>query len=74
MIRDFPTSTIPIRFIGGDWDHSTPAELAREYFELVEAPEKTFTVIEGAVHMVMWDAPNSWAQTVVDFANQTRTD
>ncbi|GEM_PF-2852147 len=55
----------------GDNDHNTPADLAFEYFNFLEAPEKSFTRINNAAHMVLWDQPQAWAKALVKIKNNT---
>jgi pimeloyl-ACP methyl ester carboxylesterase len=54
MSVDLPaTSTefdIPVVFIQGETDHSTPAVLAKEYFERISAPSKVYVAIEDGGH------------------------
>jgi pimeloyl-ACP methyl ester carboxylesterase len=54
MSVDLPaTSTefeIPVVFIQGEHDHSTPAALARDYFERISAPKKVYVAIEDGGH------------------------
>jgi len=48
-----PTSSefqIPVVFIQGEQDHSTPAVLARDYFERISAPQEAYVAIEGGGH------------------------
>jgi pimeloyl-ACP methyl ester carboxylesterase len=41
---------VPMLVIQGSNDLNTPTDVARAYFEHVEAPEKEFVIIEGAGH------------------------
>jgi len=54
MSVDLPaTSTefhVPVVFIQGERDHSTPAVLARDYFEHISAPQKVYVAIEDGGH------------------------
>lgn len=71
LFKTFVTADIPIHFIVGDDDHNTPADLAFEYYEFLEAPTKSFTRIDDAAHMVLWDQPKAWAETLVKIKNIT---
>ncbi|MCP4308949.1 MAG: alpha/beta hydrolase [bacterium] len=71
LFGSFPAADIPVHFITGDDDHNTPADLAFEYYEFLDAPAKSFTRIDDAAHMVMFDQPLAWAQTLVDIKNRT---
>lgn len=73
LFKSFQKSNIPVHFIMGDNDHNTPADLAFEYFNFLEAPHKSFTRINNAAHMVLWDQPLAWAKTLVVIKNKTLT-
>ena len=73
LFKSFKKSDIPVHFIMGDNDHNTPADLAFEYFNFLEAPNKSFTRINNAAHMVLWDQPLAWAKTLVEIKNKTLT-
>lgn len=44
---------VPVVVIQGERDLTTPTELARGWFDRLQAPAKTFTVIPGAGHQAM---------------------
>lgn len=71
LFKSFPVSDIPVHFMTGTEDHNTTGELAYEYYEVLEAPAKSFTWIEGAAHMVMMDQTEAWTKAMVDIKNQT---
>ncbi len=71
LFRDFPVSPIPIHFLVGRHDHSTPGELAEEYYRYLQAPAKSFTWFESSGHNLMFDEPDRWAQELIRIAQQT---
>jgi len=71
LFRSFPKADIPVHFIVGSNDYNTPADLAFEYYEFLDAPEKSFTRINNAAHMVLWDQPMAWAKALVKIKNTT---
>jgi len=66
-----PATDIPVHFITGAEDWNTPADLAYEYFEVLEAPAKTFTRVEDAAHVVLHDQPDAWAEALVEIKSAT---
>lgn len=48
-------SLIPIVFLSGYYDYTTPITLARELFEKLEAPEKSFYIFEESAHSPLWE-------------------
>ena len=73
LFRDFPVSPIPIHFLVGRHDHSTPGELAQEYYQFLQAPAKSFTWFENSGHTLMFDEPDRWAQELIRIAHETVT-
>ena len=65
LFESHPRFDIPIHFIHGDHDHNTPADLAQQYYEFLVAPDKSFTRIDDAAHMVLYDQPQAWAEALV---------
>ena len=71
LFEMLPSVDIPVHFITGAEDWNTPAKLAREYYEFLDAPEKSFTVIEEAAHMVFYDQPEAWEGALIEIKNKT---
>ncbi|GAB3424222.1 alpha/beta fold hydrolase [Flindersiella endophytica] len=51
---------VPVHFVLGRYDQNTPAELAAEYFELMEAPVKQLHWFEKSAHMVPFEEPEKF--------------
>jgi pimeloyl-ACP methyl ester carboxylesterase len=62
---------VPIHFIQGEHDHYAPEVLSRAYFDALEAPAKSYTVIKDAGHSMMYDQPDAWAAALIAIKNQT---
>jgi pimeloyl-ACP methyl ester carboxylesterase len=54
------TFAIPIFFIQGAEDFTAPTELAREYLEMIRAPQKAFVTIEGGGHFAVFMRSNQF--------------
>lgn len=46
---------IPIVFLSGYYDYTTPITLAKELFEKLEAPEKSFYTFYESAHSPLWE-------------------
>ena len=55
---------IPVALIMGTHDMVTPTELARQYFERIEAPRKTWYQFEEAAHFPHFEQPEKFAVTM----------
>jgi len=60
-----PDFQIPIFFFQGALDERTPASLAKEYFDTIQAPHKEFVLFEGAGHFVAWSMPDKFLHELV---------
>ena len=71
LFEMLPAIDIPVHFITGAEDWNTPADLAFAYFEVLEAPAKSFHRIPDAAHMVLYDQPDAWAEAMVEIRDYT---
>jgi pimeloyl-ACP methyl ester carboxylesterase len=69
-VRDFPVSPIPVHFLQGRYDYYCPGELAEEYYNILEAPEKSFTWFENSAHDVYYDEADKFNQEMIRMANE----
>lgn len=51
---------VPVGFISGSCDWSTPVKYVEEYYNLVSAPKKHFYQLEGCGHCPQLDAPEEF--------------
>lgn len=50
---------IPVIFLSGYYDYTTPITLSRELFEKLESPEKYFYTFEKSAHSPLWEENNA---------------
>ena len=55
---------VPVGFISGSEDWTTPADCAEQYFDEINAPSKQFIFIEGCGHAPQHDEPKEFAEAV----------
>ena len=65
-----PALDCPALFISGESDVTMPPELIEAYIEELDCSFTMFSVIEGAGHSVMFDAPTTFCNRVEDFYEQ----
>lgn len=51
----------PVHYILGGADNITPVPLSEAYFDTIDAPRKTITVIPDAGHNLMYEKPDAFA-------------
>ena len=59
---------VPLVLCQGRFDYVTPAELSRTFFDHLKAPEKTWVWFEDAAHLVPFDQPEVFGNTVRQLA------
>ena len=56
---------VPVFLLLGANDQNTPTSLACEYFERLRAPRKELVIVDGAGHMVFFEAPARFNSEVI---------
>jgi len=51
-------AVIPVCFLSGYYDYTTPITLSKELFEKLEAPEKSFYTFNKSAHSPLWEENN----------------
>jgi pimeloyl-ACP methyl ester carboxylesterase len=68
LYLDFPESTIPVHFLHGRFDYACPGVLVEEYYNTLEAPDKSFTWFENSAHDVHYEEADKFNQTLISIA------
>lgn len=63
-------STIPVFFFAGRYDYETPGDLAEDYFEMLEAPAKSFIWFDNSAHNMQYDEPEKFSQEIIRIAQE----
>jgi len=56
---------MPFFIFNGEFDHITPTDLAKAYFDSVQAPLKQFVLLKGAGHNAVATEPNAFLRELV---------
>lgn len=56
-----PHYQVPVHYILGEMDTVAPTSLGRAYYDSIDAPLKTITVIPGAGHNPMYERPDEFS-------------
>lgn len=60
---------IPVIIMMGAYDMVTPTELAREFFDIVEAPEKVWIEFERSAHFPFFEEPGKFTEELEKLKN-----
>lgn len=66
LLRTARTFDLPIHFLLGRHDQNTPAELAVEYFEAIEAPHKELHWFENSAHLMPFEEPAKFNALLIE--------
>ncbi|MEI8408109.1 MULTISPECIES: alpha/beta fold hydrolase [unclassified Kribbella] len=66
LARAARTYDIPVHFVIGRHDQNTPAQLAVEYFDAIEAPFKQLHWFEQSAHMMPFEEPAKFNALLTD--------
>ena len=61
----------PVYFIMGEHDMVTPVSLAREYFNVLEAPSKEFILMDDTAHFPFFEDPAKFTEILTRIKNET---
>ncbi len=57
---------VPVTFVHGGKDMATPLQLARAFYDRLDAPKgKNWVEVPDAAHFVMWEAPEKFRQALL---------
>ena len=64
-VRDYGTEyQVPVGFITGSCDWTTPVKYAQDYYDAISAPQKQFHLMTGCGHAPHYDLPEEFGATV----------
>jgi pimeloyl-ACP methyl ester carboxylesterase len=61
---------VPVYIMHGKYDYQVSYDLAREYVEKINAPQKGFFTFENSAHSPVFEEPKLFVQTIRDIASQ----
>jgi pimeloyl-ACP methyl ester carboxylesterase len=63
--KEVPKIAVPVVFVQGTYDNNTPTDLARSYFEKLEAPKgKNWIEFKDSAHMPMYEEPELFVEVL----------
>jgi len=70
-IEEIPAVEVPVFFLVGAKDYNTPTALVKEYYQLIEAPQKDLTIFEDSAHTPFLKEPDHFYRTIVEIKEKT---
>ena len=69
-MEEIPAIDIPVYFLIGNNDYNTPHQLVKEYFELLEAPQKELILFEQSAHTPFLAEPEKFSSRIINIKHQ----
>ena len=73
ILYSFTQHEVPFFIIMGEYDYQTTTNLAREFYDNLDAPIKEFVLFKDAAHGVSDDYPQAFAQCVANVIGKVDT-
>jgi pimeloyl-ACP methyl ester carboxylesterase len=64
---------VPVHFIQGSMDAVAPAEKGKEFYEHLEAPDKSFSLFENSAHMPHYEESEKFSNIILSHFNQSKS-
>jgi len=71
MLESLISFQVPVYITHGKYDYQVSYQLAREYFEILRAPDKSFFTFENSAHSPNAEEPEKFVQIIRDIALKT---
>jgi pimeloyl-ACP methyl ester carboxylesterase len=66
LAREIPSVDVPVFIVQGKYDYQTSTVLAKEYFDVLDAPHKRYFVFENSAHSPLLEEPEQFARIIND--------
>ncbi len=64
---------VPVHFIQGRLDAVAPASKGKEFYEHLEAPDKSFILFENSAHLPHYEEPEKFSNIILTCVNQLKS-
>jgi pimeloyl-ACP methyl ester carboxylesterase len=68
LFQNVTKLSVPVHFIQGNLDAIAPVEKGKEYYEQLQAPDKSFTLFEKSAHMPQYEEPEKFSKLILSFS------
>lgn len=69
-VKDVPSVEIPVFFLVGEYDYTCCSALQKEYYSLLDAPEKKIYVFENAAHSPIYEEYDRGKQILIEIKQE----
>jgi pimeloyl-ACP methyl ester carboxylesterase len=73
LLESTATFQIPVYITHGKYDYQVSYSMAREYFDIIDAPRKAFFTFENSAHSPIFEEPEKFVQTILSIHQTVNT-
>jgi len=70
LVSDRSSFAVPVAIVMGEFDYVTPLELAKEFFDAIDAPAKQWIVVPGTAHFPHFEDPEAFTRILLELKKQ----
>jgi pimeloyl-ACP methyl ester carboxylesterase len=64
---------VPVHFIQGKLDAVAPAEKGKQFYEYLDAPNKSFSLFENSAHVPHYEESEKFSNIILSYFNQSKS-
>lgn len=72
LIQSATDLKVPVYILQGIYDYQVSYELAKQYYEAIQAPDKAFYSFENSAHSPIFEEPEKFNQIMGEIANKNK--
>jgi len=70
LFKQVPSVDVPIHFLQGRYDYSTPGDVVERYYEMLDAPQKSLVWFEQSAHFPQWEEPQKFTDEMLKILSE----
>jgi pimeloyl-ACP methyl ester carboxylesterase len=71
LFEQAPKVDVPVYFFQGRYDYSTPGDVVEQYYEMLDAPQKSLLWFEDSAHFPHWEEPQKFVDAILEILSET---
>jgi pimeloyl-ACP methyl ester carboxylesterase len=71
LFEQVPKVEVPVYFLQGRYDYSTPGEVVERYYEILDTPQKSMVWFEQSAHFPQWEEAQKFADELLKILSET---
>ena len=73
LIQNVSKTHVPVHFIQEKLDAVAPAEKGKQFYEHLDAPNKSFSLFENSAHVPQYEESEKFSNIILDYFNKSKS-